>query len=459
MTDIQSKVLNLVDEIKEICKKENLRYIVHGKNAAYISSHKKFGDEQAFFSIMMPFEDIFKLKTYVEKNLSDKREIESWENNPHLQMMKFRYVDKNTLLINGSSNERHICNGIFISIIPTRSKKPSADVVGSEIYLILENFKDEKAAGKLIYSKMLSRLLRNDKYKKQAFEKVHIVGSDSLQLGRAKRKKMSKSDFAGFIIDGYKNASEPYKTSKDNFGLRTENEKCLAYMSNSALVYTLPLDLYDNVKEVEFEGRKYKVYADLELYLSCIFGYEWKAKSQEEIFGTDNASIIYDTEIPYAEFMEYTKDDETSLFDIADSKLEYDKWMKYVHDPAVESTLHTFNMARRSVDRIDIWYKLKNKRGELKKAYEAKDINKLKKLMKLYLDATERYRADEIGFYIDHELFKYARLIWDNGNYPAKVDEQGNLLSYPEYVYSLVPDIYKTETPEDYFIKRGKEFK
>ncbi len=459
MTDVQAKLLDLVDEIKSICEKENLHYIVAGRNAAYISSHKKYGDKQALFYLMMPYEDIFKLKAYVEKNLGDKREIESWENNPNLQMMKFIYVDKTSLFYNGSNPERRNALGVFVNIFPTRSKKPSGDIIGSEIYLILENFHEEEEALKLIWSKVKSRVFRSNKYKKKAFKKVHIQGSDSLYYGRMNRKKMSKEEFAQFIIDGYKNATAPYVTSVDNKGLNSENEKCLAYMSSTGVVYNLPLDLYENVKVVEFEGKKFKVYADLELYLRCMFGNEWRKISSEKIFGTDDASIIYDVDIPYSEFMEVIKDDEASIYDIADSKLEYDKWMTNVHNPAVKRTEHTFSRVCRSVDRIDIWYNLRNKRDDLKKAYEAKDIKKLKKLMKEYLDATEKYRAQKIGFYIDDELFEYAKLIWDNGNYPQILDKQGNILfTYPEYVYSLVPELYINETPDDYFRERGKEF-
>ncbi|MBR2280981.1 MAG: hypothetical protein IJ903_08710, partial [Ruminococcus sp.] len=81
-----------------------------------------------------------------------------------------------------------------------------------------------------------------------------------------------------------------------------------------------------------------------------------------------------------------------------------------------------------------------------------------KKLMSKYLSTTQKYVDEKIGFYIDDELFKYARYIWDSEDKPTRVDENGNTITYAEYVYSLVPDLYKTETPEEYLAKRGKTF-
>lgn len=463
MTDIQSKLLVLMDEIKEICEKEKLSYIVSGLSYAYIINHKSFEDEQGIFDIMMPLKDALKLEKYVNNDKNEDRIVESWNNNPDLQMLYFRYVDNTTLFIEGNSAERRKYQGIHINIYPTREFEPSNDVRGIERYIQLLNYKQEKFAGKIIAYKFLTRVTHMERFKAHIMRKIKLDNANYIHHGYLNRKKMNKQEMINFVFDANLKATKPFKTKRylpkdiaQNEG--SEGENCLAYMDERSHVYKLPISLYTDVSETEFEGKKFRVYNKKEDYFSTLYGTDWKNKVEEEIPGTSMSSVIADAEIPYEEYFEYIKDDKTTLDDICENKLKYNYWMGQVYNPAVNKTWHTYMMVRRSVERIDIWYKLRKKREALKKAYDEKDIAKLKKILSGYIKTTEKYRAEKIGFYIDDELFKFARLIWDNGDYPEYSDGEGNKLSYPDYIYSLVPELYKSETPDQYFAKRGKTF-
>ena len=462
MTDLQSRQLLLMDEIKEICEKENLSYVVAGLNAAYIMSHKKYDNEQCYFRIMMPIDDAVKLGDYIEKNRKD-RVVESWYNNPDLQMLKFRYVDKNSLFFDGGSPEKVKCYGINITILPTRKFEPDNEARGIELYVQLVNYGQEKSVKKIILFKFVTRVTHMNRFKGYVMRRIKLDNANYIHHGYFKRNKMTKAEMTKYVMDANINATKPFKSARYiPEDVRAKNpdikEDCLAYMDDKGKVLKFPIDLYTNVNEVEFEGKKFKVYAEIEKYFDTVYGNDWKNKVKEEILGSNRSSIIYDTEIPYEEYLEYTKDDEKSFADIADGKREYNYWMDKVHNPAVNKAWHTFMRVRRSVERIDIWYQMRNKRDKLKEVYEKKDLPKLKKLMSKYLSTTQKYVDEKIGFYIDDELFKYARYIWDNEDKPTRVDENGNTITYAEYVYSLVPDLYKTETPEEYLAKRGKTF-
>ncbi|MCH5303943.1 MAG: LicD family protein [Ruminococcus sp.] len=462
MTNVQSKLLSLVDEIVEICKKEKLNYIVSDVTAAYITDHKSFNEDQCLFNIMMPLPDIIKLEKYVNKNLSETRIIEYWKNNPDLYMLKFRYVDKTTLFFDGGVAEKRKYNGIFVNILPTREFEPANDVRGIERYIQIQNYGQKSLVPALIICKLLSRITHINIFKSLVMRRVKLDNANYIHYGLLKSGKMTKEKMIDYVITENLKANKPFRSARFlPEELVNENEEikenCLAFMNDKSNVIKLPIDLYTNVKEVEFEGRKYNVYAEQEKYLETMYGADWYAISREDIPGSTRSTVICDTEIPYEEYMEYIKDDEVTLTDIRERKLEYNIWMGKVHNPAVNKTWRTFYRARRSVDRIDIWYKLRNKRDKLAEAYEAKDIAKLKKILKPYINATERYRVDKIGFYIDDELFKYATLVWESENRPGKTDSEGNMLTYAQYIYSLVPDIYKTETPDEYFAKRGTQ--
>ncbi len=463
MTDVQAKLLNLVDEIAQICEKENLHYVVAGTTAGYVINHKHFDAEQCYFNVMMPLQDIIKFEEYVNKNLSDKRFIESWKNNPDLYMLKFRYADKTTLLFDGGSAEKHISHGIHVNLFPTREFEPSNDIRGCERFLQLENYGQRGYAFWVALFKLATRITHIKIFRRFIYSRIKLENANYIHKGIFKRRKMSKEEFVNYIIDGNLKAEKPFTSPRFiPEEKRVEGQKivenCLAYMTDRSRVVKLPIDLYTNVTKYEFEGRQLNVYTDYEKYFESLYQSDWKQKISEELNGTDRSTVIYDSDLPYEEYLEYIKDDEVSLKDIAVSKMNYNNWMGKVHNPPVNKAMHTFMRVRRSVDRIDNWYRLRNKRDALKEAYDAKDIAKLKKLMKGYLSASDRYTPEKIGFYIDKDLFKYASLIWEDEERPMKTDSDGNPITYAQYVYSLVPDLYKAETPDIYFEKRGKTF-
>ena len=460
MTQVQERILTLFDEIVSICEKENLRYIVSNESARYVLDHKRFEDEQCYFKLMMTLTDIEKLEKYVAKNLSDTREIESWRDNYRLQHFKFRYCDKNSLLFDGGSSEHKNSYGVSITIYPIREFEPGNDVRGAERFLVLDNFGQGSQALWIVFYKMLSRVTGLRRFKARIMKKIKLDNSNYLHLGWMKARKMSRQELGKYIVEENIKATKPYtsnrfipeeKLQKDE----TLRENCYAYMDGRANVIKFPIDLFDKVKTTEFEGRQMMVYEDEELYFSQLYGNNWRVKSRTEIGGTDRATVIWDVDMPYREFLDCISDDEYTLDELIDYKLEYNNWMGNVYNMTVNPTVRTFNRARRSVDRIDIWYKLRNKRDDLRKAYEEDNLKKLKSLMKPYLSASDRYYADKIGFYIDDELFKYAKKIWESEERPNGRDEEGNEISYAQTVYNLVPEIYLTETPESYLKSRN----
>ncbi len=462
LTDVQVKLLNLVDEIADICEKKNLHYVVAGMTAGYVINHKKFDAEQCYFNINMPLKDIVVLEEYVKENLSDKRFIESWRNNQELSMLKFRYVDKNTLLFDGGSTEKHIANGIHVNIFPTREFEPSNEVRGCERYLQLESYGQSSYAPWVSVFKLATRVSHVRIFKRYIMGRIKLENANYIHKGMLKRRNMTKKEFADFIIDENLKANKPFTSPRFVPEERQKEgekvtEPCLAYMTDRGRVVKFPIDLYSNVKKYEFEGRQLNVYSEYEKYFESLYQNGWENKITEEINGTDRSTVIYDAEIGYAEYGEYIKDDKVTLWDIADNKKAYNAWMGKYYNPAVNKAWHTFMRARRGVERIDVWYRLRDKREALREAYDSGDNAKLRKLMKGYLSTSDRYTAEKIGFYIDDELFKYATRLWEEEERPGRMRDE-NPITYAEYVYSLVPDLYKTETPDIYFENRGKTF-
>lgn len=443
MTGIQSIQLAMMEEINSICKSEGLSYVLSHETAAYVKDNDGFIDEQYAFKIMMPMADIAKLKACVESKYADTRFIESWENNPDLLQLKFLYVDRSSTVIDGGSVEHRIAPGATITIFPARSFKPEPKALGCEHYVELVNKSDRKKAKKIVALKALSRI-NKEKYGKMIESRVS-VNTDYIQ----KAFTSSTEKAAAAAVEGNFNPTDqPYLNSK--------KEKCFVYIDDKGKETELPANLFTKTTVKKFDGVELTLYAAEKDFLSAIFGKGWKKRARNPLTGTDRITVISDPEIPYADYLDYIKDDEVSFKEITVAKRENNTWMSSVHNPAVAHTQKNFMEIRRSVERIDIWYRLRSKRADLKKAYEEKDVAKLRSLLSEYLRATERYRKEKVGFYIDDEIFTYAKLVWEED---AKGSKSKLKKEYAKRIYELVPEIYKNETPDEYFAKRGTVIK
>lgn len=414
MTDVQERIMILMDEINLICQKENLRYVLINNTAVRAVKKHEFGDARFEFKLLMPMEDIVKLQAYVEANYADKRGIESWENNAALYQMVFRYVDKNSLLIDGPSGRYLKMPGIAVTIYPARLGKPANAVLGAERYLQqINNNTGKWWRDGFVFLKLRSRRAR--KYKKAtqycadhifaARMRYLLVGRDKLAAWIMKRQNVQ----AGGAVNDY------------------------WYMKKDSHIVQLPEDIFTNVEWINFEGKQVCVPGKAENY--------WIEKDPNERVGMSTGiRVICECDLPYEEYLAFIQDKEgLSVETVMRHYREYAQWMGSVYQPMEEKVKRTFLGVRRSVDRIDVWYALRKKRDAIREAYQQKDIPALEKLLKTYLAKTDLYLKEKIGFYIDEELFQCATLVWES---------QGKM-KYAGRVDKLIPDLYKKESVEE----------
>lgn len=478
MTDVQNRLMTMLNEISHICRKKNLRFVLAERTAGYAEKYHKFISNEYQLYILMPIRDIYILMDYVNKNLSETREFESWENNCKMREMVFRYVDKTSTLIDGYNVDYFSKPGIAVTITPVTEGEGSTELKGCQRYLQLLNksvYKDKcpwvsltlfKFASKLVGTKILSILFRRN-------IGSFISCSSGIHYGGLKARKMSRQELANWVVKKNKSLKNSKKASEQLFW----------YIDRKNKTNNLPPDFFTCIRETEFEGGMYPVYSDLETYYRIIFSgsEKWEEMSLAELPESDRVRMICDCNIPYREYLEYIKDDPVSLDELFTRRREFNKWMRSGYFPAEKKVNHTFLRVKRSVDRIDLWCKLRGSREEIRIAYENKDIDRLNKLLREYMNKTEEYRLEKIGFYIDDELFACAKLVWDTEEQAKKAELEAHELqrkealeakfgpkeepevkkkkeiTYAESVYALVPKLYKRESVDEYFRKRNKE--
>lgn len=414
MTDVQERIMVLMDEINLICKKEKLRYVLLNQTAVRAIKKQEFGDDRYEFKLLMPMEDIAKLQAYVESHSADSRGIESWANNSALYQMVFRYVDKNSLLIDGPSGRYLKMPGIAVTIYPARRGKPSDAVLGAERYLQqINNNGGKRWKDSLCFLKLRSRRARKNK-------KFVQYCADHMFVGRMR-----------YLFGGRDKLADWIMRQQNVQGVGAAEDYW--YMKKDSHMIQLPGDVFTEVEWIAFEGKQVCVPGKKENY--------WIEKDPNERTGMSSAiRVICECDLPYEEYLEFIQDKEgPSLEKVMCHYREYSQWMGSVYYPMEEKVRRTFLTVRRSVDRIDVWYALRKKRDAIQEAYQKKDIQALEKLLKTYLDKTDLYLKEKIGFYIDEELFQCATLVW----------ESREKMKYAGRVYKLVPDLYKKESVEE----------
>lgn len=427
MTNVQERLLLLMDEIKSICEKENLKYVLANETCGTAQYFNGFRAEEYAFYILMPLSHIKKLKDYVEKNGKD-RVIESYANNPHLKNFVFRYVDKGTLLIDGNSLEYYKHPGVAVTILPAREYPVSKKVMGCANYIKYVNCTNNKIVTPISLKKFISKHFS----KEDNIPDCYSI-CEYLYRGRFKSLLTSFDKTAKFVEE------ENFKASQNRYdGYR--------YVTSNNEIVKLPKDFFDNVKAVEFADRTYNITNRPKKYLMSLFGDNWRNYSVRKVNGTENPFVICELDLPYDTYLSAIKNDTDSYFDIVKDRVNNSNWSSRKFKPAEKTAEYNFNCCRRSVDRIDIWCDLKDKREALKTAYDNKDVDTLRDLLSNYLAKCDKYIKMEIGLYIDDEILKYAKFVWENSKRPKLAGR----------IYDCTPDLYKEETVDQYFAKRHK---
>ena len=433
-TKVQQRLLELMDDIHEICTKKGLHYILFGKTAGMARAYGHFQEDEYTFEIMMPLLDVVKLRQYVEENMSDTRTMESWEDNETLRQMIFRFVDKKSLLIDGTVGDYYLKPGVAVTIFVTRPSRADDANISAERYI-----------------QYLNSTGRKPKYSaadlKKMYECVQRKGEKAAIEEYQEPRIKEITRFAGGLRKGWIRCALTGKkrTARwvllQNIELAKKGGKEQIYVTRPGHRFAFSPSLYQNPGQVSFEGHTYWVAGDYEGYMKKMYGAKWKTRSVERyISGTERLRLIWDTECPYEDYLEFLGEDRPVLKEIIMDRRDYTQWMYEVHSPLEKETLMDFLEIRRSVDRIDVWMTLKDRMEEIRDAGNREDTEELRQLLEDYLERTDYFYSENIGFYINSELFSLAAKVW----------EADGRTGYAEKVYALVPEHYRRESVEDY---------
>ena len=246
MNEIQKHLVKMLQEIDEICVKNDIPYLLCGRNAKDACQCNQFLGEYVYASIMMRGQDFAKFRALVAEK--EGRAVESILNNPDFPAgMSMRYVDETTTFIYGHLSHNFKYKGIYITIQNCRNvprNKYKQKVVNTIDELIAYAGNGDKT----VFTKKTQRWCRLMDISSKIFGKLFVV--------RRLVKQYEK--------------------------LTAANSKNMAYVRPMKDNITIPATMFTSVKRVKLEDSEFLVPTAHESYLEKVYGKSWKTDTKTE---------------------------------------------------------------------------------------------------------------------------------------------------------------------------------
>ena len=379
MTETQKVLCNLLDEIDEICKGNNLDYFLTYETALHAYRSHQFENPTTYITILMPLNDILKLREIIKKENKPDRELDSIYDNDFYPNLTFRYCDKNSLYLNlnESIDIGFKSHGLFIKICVLRRYRKS-------------------------FKRSLMRFFEygwvysNPDYCTSVFRRKVIKKAGEILM------KISRSLYKKILIKLFEDTQKGF----------SYDEK-LIFRCMYGSVKRFPKGIFSSKQFIHFEGRKYPIPEDADNYFRAIYGSKW-----EERFFKDKSireDFIVDPRLPYDEYFKYIKENDLSL-NLKECNLKEKK----AHS-ATKITNKPINKAWKYVLRTGARFKMWEKYMPLKKniteLYNTGNWDELRDIFKEYNDVILEFNKQKMTVFFDREIFDiYKALLIHDGN-------------------------------------------
>ena len=404
MTELQKHLMQLVKEIDETCRDNDLKYALYGRTAGNAMTEDHFTTSCYQFQIMMPAEDMLRLKELLlEKNIPN-RGIEDMSVNKNLPHNRMRYVDTGTLVLDKDEPIAYSLPGVAVTIFPLYTKRHSKVMEALEVGMVYYNG---------------GRPFRRNA---SGYVKKCLLGTKIML--RVKGKDWIMEQLYHMI------EQEKGRTPGEVYYEKTGADR----------VRTIPVTSVTETERIPFEGMMLPVAADRETYLRDHFGPDWETLMLEQLPNTGRMEVIWDAHIFCLDFVQELKEENIDIYDIFHQAREYRQWLINVYKGWRAKYYQTLRFGKRSVDRIDLFIHYKPLMAELREAARKEDVEALREMLEPYLECVDKYKKKKMGFYITKELHALASLVWE-------ADEMEN---YANEVYVLTPERYRTMDMEKY---------
>lgn len=380
MDPIQNKVINLLQEIHDICEQLNISYILGGTTAEEAALFGMLPNGRYTATVYMTLKDFVQFREYVNSNRTEDRVVEGMDNNSRFPGFYFHYVDKNTTYYNYNYGDSYKCNGIHVKIT------------------ILKKFSN---------SKKIKKLIQKEK-------------SFSFNCYKYNRKLSAKNRCRKFFM-GIR-----LLFARRSIATNIYNKSMKAYMEDISFVMNYgildgkkaklikyPSYLLTGRTEAELCGHTFYVPQNIEMHIKLIMGRKPLEKLPEQI---NNTTVVVSDIIPYEEYMTDMKE-RSRIAKLRQSIRRNDK----MHGAVTYFIRKDWKIMECVNARLDLIKEYLPLKEQLIEAYHKGDFEKLTELLVNY-DEQARQHLSQTGMsiYFDKEIFDIY-LVWLGKNHGAKI--------------------------------------
>ncbi|AMK16192.1 LicD family protein [Methanobrevibacter olleyae] len=266
--------IELLQEIDEICLKNNLKYIFVGINALNAYLNNTIKNNSRLVSIAMTQGDIDRFCEIVEKSENKDRYVEGIFNNSNFLPIYVNYGNKNTTDFHMLARNKNKHHGISVRIYPIQR---SVTLDGEEIEIFSSRLSKERKMREFMNKTIENRKFYFIKVGLNLFKGVYSLTGGGKRYYKTVKKKM--------FIDKWEDIQNYSKVRIINRKIESKYLK--------------------EIGKIEFDNIQLPIPKDTDAYFSEIFGEEFK---DIKIKVVKPMRVIVDTEIGYEEIMEETKD-------------------------------------------------------------------------------------------------------------------------------------------------------
>ena len=267
MDSNQNKLLNLLQEIHDVCEKLNILYVLGGVTAEEADVFGTLAPDRYTAVVYMTLKDFCEFKRYISYNKEEERIIEGLDINSRFPGFFFRYVDKNTTYYDYNFGNTYICNGINVRIE------------------ILRKYYSPKKQKKLV-NRERGFAFNSYRYNRKISSKSNALKiSTGFKLFFA-RKKIAK---------------KLYSDCMDKYMITKEFVPCYGvYNRKRTKLVKYPTYLLTGRRKVNFEGHELFVPKDISMHTNIVLGRAVVSTSYEPI---NNSTVVISDITPYEDYI------------------------------------------------------------------------------------------------------------------------------------------------------------
>ena len=265
---LQLKELEILNVIKDICYRNNIKFSLYAGSALGAVRHKGFIPWDDDIDIAMPRKDYIKFKKICKKKLPKRYFLQDYTTDKNFTQTFCKIRDNKTTFVEAGTEDLKMNRGVFIDIFP---------------FDVVPNSKFQKNL-QFLYGSLFLLLARKKATKKEGILKYIIscliLGFIPENLYYRLMNKLEKN------ISKYKNEKNEYLFEGSVFsGLK------LFYESN----------IFDDIIEIKFENTNMPIFKNYDNYLKKQYGDYMKLPPENEQVLKHNPAIC-DLEKSYKEY-------------------------------------------------------------------------------------------------------------------------------------------------------------